>query len=142
MSALNKYRGSCRCHAVQIELALPKSIDTYVPRACDCDFCTSRKIAYISDPSGLLRVRSKKALLAAKQGSNQAAFLVCPDCSDVVVASYSDGGTAIASLNVNLLEKRAELSQPQAVSPKALSGEEKVDRWKQIWMPLNIESTD
>ncbi len=138
MPASHHYSGSCSCNSVQIEIVLPELILDYTPRACDCDFCTSRSIEYISDPKGALSIRSQLPLLTRQQGSNQAVFLTCSKCHDVIAASYQENNAILASLNANLLERRSELRPSLSVSPKKMDGKDKVSRWKTIWMPLRI----
>jgi len=45
-------------------------IQSYVPRACDCDFRFERKIAYLSDPESRLIINSKSKLKKYQQGSD------------------------------------------------------------------------
>ncbi len=70
----NFYTGGCSCGAVQVELELPKALETYAPRQCDCDFCEEHDGAYISDPDGRLVVRCGKPIREEKQGSNTASM--------------------------------------------------------------------
>ena len=44
--------GQCNCGQTKIKLSLSNKLNKYSPRACDCDFCISRKISYLSHPEG------------------------------------------------------------------------------------------
>ena len=97
-----------------------------------------RHISYLSDPGGKLVVSSKCKLDVQKQGSDQAEFLTCPMCHDVITASIPYGDKRIGALNTNLLDEYHKLKSPTVVSPKALSAEDKLARWQTVWTPVFI----
>ena len=133
-------RGECSCGAVQIYLTMPEPIEHYSSRACDCDFCTIRHIEYISHPDGEVVLKSDSPLAVQMQGSNQAEFLACASCEDVITASYP-GKQRIGSLNATLLVDYDRLNGSDVVSPKLLDASDKLARWQTLWMPIHTWST-
>lgn len=130
---MNEYSGKCVCGSVKVKISLPKQLNHYVPRACDCDFCVSQGVAYLSDPDGKLEIESNKPLATQQQGSMQAKFLTCSKCDTVIAVSIESNNKLIGALNSNLLSGIEFLQQPVAVSPKLLSANEKVNRWQACW---------
>ena len=53
----------------------------------------------------------------------------------MVAVLYRTDDRVIGAVNVNAIEGRTSFASEQPVSPKALSGEEKVARWQDIWFP-------
>jgi hypothetical protein len=125
--------GGCHCGNVVLELELAEAPATYVPRACDCDFCTAHGAAYISDPRGSLavKIRSRGELGTYRQGSGAAEFLVCRTCGVLLAASYVDAGRRYASVNSKAV--RATFGTATPVSPKTLAAPDKIERWKRLW---------
>lgn len=129
--------GGCHCGNVQVKLELTRQPAAYHPRACDCDFCRKHAAAYLSDPRGTLaiRVRDASNMGAYRQGNSLAECLVCRNCGVMVGVIYRRGGPVIGAVNVKAIEGGANFAAEQPVSPKALSGEEKIARWQDIWFP-------
>lgn len=134
-----QYNGSCSCQSVKISIELSKSIDCYKFRACDCDFCVPRGIEYLSDPKGKLFIENDSPLKIVKQDSNNADFLLCEKCHDVIAASYQSDNTRSAALNAKLLDNYNALQGSDITSPKNLSAEEKINRWKSLWLCVSIK---
>ena len=130
------YWGHCQCAAVTFAFVTELAAEQLVPRACDCDFCRQRQISYMSDPTGEARINSRCKLTSLKQGSNQAEFLACADCRDVIAAT--EPNSKLCAINATLLVKSADFPSAQTVSPKALNAQQKYRRWQQIWMPYTI----
>lgn len=135
------YLGGCRCGDVSIELALPEILSNCVPRACDCNFCTTREICYLSDPQGQLVVSYLSPLKTLKQGSNQASFKLCSKCEDLICVVYRFEGSLKGAVNVSLLDKQSLLPQAQIVSPKELSPQQKLARWNKVWLSVVLEES-
>lgn len=136
--------GGCHCGALHVAFETALDIASIVPRACDCSFCTRHAAAYVSDPRGKLSITAATAgdALVYRQGSNNAAFLVCGHCGVLVaVVSGSDAGT-FGAVNVRCLEATG-FAQPVAASPQRLDAAEKLARWSTLWVPdvtlVNIE---
>ncbi|MCW8877048.1 MAG: hypothetical protein OQK04_19860 [Kangiellaceae bacterium] len=135
---MQSYSGSCRCGENEFELQLPKALREYIPRRCDCDFCTKRNIEYISDPNGLL-ILSKSSLAKFKQqGSNQARFLECNKCEQVFAVIYNQNPNFFGAANYACLRSVESPHSSQTVSPKLLGAEDKASRWQELWCPIKI----
>ena len=128
--------GQCQCGKLRLtfETALPN--EQLIPRACDCDFCRQRGAAYVSDPLGRLVIEAdaQASLQTVRQGSETADFIQCRHCGDVVAVVFDDGSTRYGTLNANCLAVRTLLPAAQSASPKLLSVEEKMQRWKKLWV--------
>lgn len=132
------HQGQCSCGTASFTVSLPVDLPQLSPRACDCHFCASRKIAWLSHPKGKLAITSHKTLLRSQQGSEQADFLTCPTCHDVIAASITFQNQMLAAVNATLLLEKQRLAATAVVSPKTLSPDEKIQRWQQVWMPSTV----
>jgi hypothetical protein len=92
----------------------------------------------MSDPDGMLQITSAQALLTVKQGSNQASFLECPCCHDVLCTSYDFGNNLKGAVNTNLLDDTLVIGKSEISSPKHLSAQQKISRWNKLWMKTSI----
>ena len=136
--------GGCHCGALRVAFETALEIAELSPRACDCSFCTRHAAAYVSDPCGKLSITAMAAgdALVYRQGSNNAAFLVCGHCGILVaVVSRNDAGT-FGAVNVRCLDF-AGFGDSVATSPQRLDAGEKIARWSTLWVPdvnlANIE---
>ena len=83
---MNRHAGGCHCGALRFEFSTGQALAAFVPRACDCDFCTRHRAAWVSDPAGSLRIDADGARLRRyRQGSGQADFLLCAECGVLAV---------------------------------------------------------
>ncbi len=135
---MQNYVASCRCGNAQMKLTLPKDIEFYTPRQCDCEYCQQHQAAYLSDADGSLQISCSQPLIEAHQGSNQASFHHCPKCQQLVAvtALFADG--LKGTVNSQLFAKHYPLQQPLLVSPQQLSAEQKRQRWQQLWLPTEF----
>lgn len=133
-----KYLGQCICGSTSINFSLPININSILPRACDCDFCKSRNIAYLSHPNGVITIESANQLSIQKQGSNQAEFLTCQTCQDVIAVSIKFADKHLGALNCKILDTYTTLPAAEIVSPKLLQPNEKLARWKALWSKVRI----
>lgn len=136
-----EYQGKCRCGNVTFTITLPRSLNNYAPRACDCDFCSSVGLAYLSDPAGTLEVHCPAPLKRTTQGSGQAVFLSCSDCGVVVTVAYPFAAGLKGNVNAALINERALLQEHVTVSPKLLRPAEKIKRWDEIWCPISLHES-
>jgi hypothetical protein len=134
--------GSCLCGAVTVEIQLPQPASAYAPRRCDCDFCTSRNLQYLSDAKGQLQIYSPKLLQRLRQGSEQAEFLACSQCQTIVAVCYREAEICVGAVNASLLQPRSEFAEAVTVQPRLLAADTKTERWKQLWTPLVVEEGD
>jgi hypothetical protein len=128
-------QGGCYCGNVLLDLELTHELAYYSPRACDCGFCRKHSAAYLSDPQGSLRIRVDDLSYCGmyRQGTELAEMLLCTRCGVLVGALYRADGRTYATVNVRALEGSRQFGSEQPVSPKQLSAEEKVARWKSLW---------
>jgi hypothetical protein len=91
----------------------------------------------VSDPLGSLhiQVRNELEVNRFRQGSNTADMLLCGRCGVLVGAFYRESHRLFGTLNVKALDSRLSFGAEQAVSPKLLSPDQKVQRWRDIWVP-------
>lgn len=131
------HAGGCHCGALRWTLDTLHSLDEFAPRACDCDFCTRHRAAWVSDSQGILRIRAKPSELQRyRQGSGQAEFLVCRTCGVLVavIAATADGQLR-GAVNRNAFDRREEFPASVVVSPQRLEPDAKLARWSQLWTP-------
>lgn len=140
---MHKLEGSCHCGNIKIEVALIHAPNEYIPRACDCEFCRKHGASYISDPDGslVIKVRDERLLKKYRQGSGTAEMLICTNCGVLVGGAYRAEGRVFAAINTKIIDGSTTFGESQSVSPKALSSEEKIVRWKKLWFSnVNITS--
>ncbi|MBV8465994.1 MAG: hypothetical protein JO218_08620 [Burkholderiales bacterium] len=127
--------GACHCGNLRFELDLTQAPTAYRPRLCDCDFCRKHGAGYLADPGGALRiaVKDEGQLRRYRQGADIADCLVCGNCGVLVAITYEDSGTLYGVVNVRALEGDVAMGEGQPVSPKTLSADDKVTRWKKLW---------
>ena len=140
---MHKASGGCHCGNIRVELELTRAPNTYIPRACDCDFCRKHGAAYVSDARGSVLIRIKDPGNSGKyrQGSGQAEFLLCRSCGVLVGVLHSVASRLYATINVNATDVRADFGTEQTASPKNLSANEKTQRWQEIWF-ANVKLPD
>jgi len=127
--------GGCYCGNIKLDLQLANAPASYQPRACDCGFCRKHGAAYISDAQGTLRIRinDQRRSGTYRQGSELAEMLLCTHCGVLIGALYRAEGRIYATVNVRVIEGAERFGGEQAVSPKQLSADAKVSRWKDLW---------
>lgn len=135
--------GGCYCGNIRLTVSFSRDLSAYTPRACDCDFCRKHGAAYVSDPAGSLciRVTDERELSRFRQGSNTAEMLLCRTCGVLVGALYPEAGELFGTVNAQSLESRTIFGPQQSVSPKSLSADRKVQRWREIWFPKVVLQT-
>lgn len=132
---MHHIKGGCHCKNIRLEASLTQPLDSYSPRTCDCDFCRKHNASYVSDPNGSLRyhVKHPNSLGKYRQGSETADFLFCRDCGVLVGVLYQEQERLYAALNSLAVDEEAMFGAKSSVSPKTLSKEEKISRWKSVW---------
>jgi hypothetical protein len=124
---------------------LTREPGAYNPRACDCTFCRKHGASYVSDAKGSLAIRIADQHHVGKyrQDGGLAEFLLCRTCGVLVGVLYSHDGRLYGAINTNVTDARESFGAEQTVSPKKLSGNEKVQRWQELWFPnvnlINVE---
>lgn len=125
--------GGCHCGNVRLSVTLSGTPETYSPRACDCDFCCKHRASYLSDPHGSLQfsVRDEHKLGRYQQTPGGAAtFLHCVQCGVLVGVVHESFG----AVNSAVVED-VTFGPAVVVSPKHLTPEERLQRWKSVWFP-------
>jgi len=136
------HHGGCHCGALRWEFVSRKAVSSLSPRACDCDFCTRHRAAWVSDPEGNLGIRGDRATLQCfRQGSEQAEFLLCRNCGVLVaVIDRCNQGRMIGAVNRNAFDARDEFVDETIVSPRLLAADAKRARWSQLWTPTELSA--
>ena len=131
----HRYTGSCHCGNITLEIELTKPPGAYHPRACDCNFCRRHAAAYVSDPRGRLAIRVEREpdLGRYRQGNELADLVFCRTCGILVGVIWSDKRRLYGAVNARALPDLAGLGPDTPVSPKTLSAQAKIERWKSLW---------
>jgi len=138
---VNRHAGGCHCGALRFEFSTAQPLADFVPRACDCDFCTRHRAGWVSDAAGALRIEADDARLRRyRQGSGQADFLLCSGCGVLVaVVARTGDGRLLGAANRNAFEGREAFVAETPVSPQQLDPATKLARWTQLWTPVELE---
>jgi hypothetical protein len=130
-------RGGCHCGGVRVEFTTVRDVADINPRACDCSFCQKHGAAYISDPSGALRIVAAKpnTLHSYRQGSEAACFRLCGQCGVLVAVTFEHEGGTYGAVNAGCLDEPGILGARVPASPQWLNPQERVSRWLQVWVP-------
>lgn len=128
--------GSCHCGAVEVEFATAKDLAGFHPRACDCTFCRRHGATWLSDAEGRLRISEQATgmLRDYRQGSETAQFLLCARCGVCVAVIFEEGARSFAAVNANCLGSGSDFGVAVPASPQMLSADEKIARWKSLWI--------
>lgn len=126
----------CQCGKSKVTITLLKPLNEYQPRACNCSYCVTKNLMYLSEPEGEITVRSA-ALSFEQQGDKLTSFLLCRHCNDVIAVVYCDKSRQLGAVNATLFTQPAA-GTPVEVSPGKLTAMEKVERWKRVWSPLRL----
>ncbi|GBL03707.1 hypothetical protein [Glaciecola sp. KUL10] len=94
------YSTSCSCGKVKVVTKFPSPIEEYQARECDCDFCTLRGLAYLSDVYGTIYFSPKDTMNQLKQSSGQATFWECDNCHDVVAVTTEKNGEVRSAIGL------------------------------------------
>jgi hypothetical protein len=134
-----KYLGQCSCGKNEVVVEAVVDFERLVPRSCDCESCRSLSLpaAMVSDPSlNIFIVKAGDDLQARKNGSEQASFLHCKSCGELLAVGANVKGKYQGAVNAFLF-KNINFSEAILVRPRLLSPAEKLQRWKEIWGNLH-----
>ncbi|MES0870176.1 aldehyde-activating protein [Pseudovibrio sp. SCP19] len=131
--------GQCSCGGTHVQLKLQKPLSEYAPRRCSCDYCTQHDGIYLSHPKGELLIEASQPLTEEKQGSRQATILFCPACNDMIAVTCQINDQLKGAVRAPLLKDYPVLPPAQPVSPASLSPEERLNRWDQVWMSVDLK---
>ena len=140
---MHRVSGGCHCGNIRVDADLPRTPDTYRPRACDCEFCLKHGASYISDAQGSMsiRIKDERKCVKYRQGSKAAQCLLCSNCGVLVAILHESDDRLYGTLNVKSIDGGAKFLPIQSVSPKKLSDRERVRRWHDIWF-ANVSVTN
>ena len=129
-------QGGCHCGAISLAFSTALVPADTAPRACDCSFCRAHGAAWVSDANAQLIIHAHRPerLRRYRQGSLAAQFLLCGGCGVLVAVVFEDGERTYAAVNTGCLEERAAFAPTASASPQRLSPEEKLARWRQLWI--------
>jgi hypothetical protein len=117
-SACKTLSGSCHCGRIVVEFMTALDLESFVPRACGCSFCHKHAAHYLSDPKGLITLRT--AGLAEdiyRLGFEITDFHVCGVCGVLVAATWSDGtDSAFGVVNLRALNRASAFGTPSAAA--------------------------
>ena len=138
---MNVHPGGCHCGALRFQFSTAQRLPAFAPRACDCDYCTRHRAAWVSDAAGSLRIEAAGARLRRyRQGSGQAEFLLCAECGVLVaVVARTDDGRLLGAANRNAFDGREAFAGGTTVSPRQLGPGAKLARWSQLWTPAFLD---
>ena len=118
------YSGRCHCGLIEFKINLPKPLESYHPRRCDCDFCVQHKILFLSDPNGYFEINKNHLTNFLVQGDQNARFAQCKKCQAIIAAYYISSDRLYSTdsnfrgvINSQLLVDKAILLAPVDVSP-------------------------
>lgn len=135
---MKRYDGHCSCGRIQFTVRLPRPIEQYRLRQCDCNYCSQKQLKYLSDPQGAISVCDQSQFDIEHQGSGQASFYLCPTCNDMILCAGNFPSGTKGAVNACLIETVQENHQTETVSPAQLSAVAKRKRWENVWSPINF----
>lgn len=133
--------GHCDCNNISIRW---HCIDhSLVPRACQCDYCSSHRAAYVSKSASRVEINIQQPQYhrSIQHGSHSAVFHECSHCRQVVFVTADIDGVLYGALNARLLDNKISYTSPVATDFSEHSGEQKRQRWSKNWCyPVIIET--
>ena len=130
-----KYLGQCSCGKNEIVVDTTIDFEKLMPRSCDCNSCQSLSLqaAMVSDPAlNIAIIKEDDGLQVRKNGSEQASFLHCKSCDQLLVVGANIEGRCRGAVNAFLF-KSINFSKAIPIRPRLLSQVEKIKRWNEIW---------
>ena len=120
-----RIHGGCDCNNIEIFWYIYGQ--TLVPRACQCEYCSSRSAAYVSRPDTGFEatIHSSESHRPIQHGSNSAIFHECSTCEQVVFVTAEVDGELYGALNANQFNDQSVVTAPVKLNFSSQSGEEK-----------------
>ena len=138
-----KHTGGCHCGNLRIEFESAIDPAEIEVRACQCGFCRKHAARAVADPLGKLTVRvgDEARLNRYTFGYRTAEYLICRDCrvyvAAVTIGEESPRGIAM----VNAMDHRQLFARPpMSVTFDAETRTERVERRRDRWMPVSVET--
>lgn len=108
---------------------------------CTCDFCTEHGGVYFSHPQSSATLMSAQPCREQMQGTNTATMLFCATCDDFLGVTCRIDGKLLGAVCIHLFESLGHLRADTRVDVTGRSAEQRVDRWKSVWMPFEISTS-
>jgi hypothetical protein len=131
------FPGQCHCGNISVIFQSDKDTKDFVPRICECTFCTKHGARWISDPAGTVIVTIKDDTRVSKYafGHETAEFITCSRCGVTLLAVSEIEGNRHAVLNVNVLDDQGSFTGTEsAFDYDAESELSRLDRRKKNWI--------
>jgi hypothetical protein len=138
---VNRHAGSCHCGNVTVVFETAVRPAEVAVRECQCSFCRKHGSRSVTDPSGALTVAARdwSEVSRYRFGLKTADFLVCRRCGVYAAAVMPDGSKTYGALNLNLLDERAQFTEPPAaVSYDAETVDQRIERRRVRWTPTSV----
>jgi hypothetical protein len=135
------YAGRCHCGNIEVRFEPSRPAGALQLRECSCTFCRRHGATSVTDPAGKLQItlRDPAEVSRYQFALRLAEFLVCRNCGVYVAAVSTIDGAQYATLNANVLDARAELTQaPQRVVLDGETAEQRIARRRRAWTPARV----
>ena len=133
--------GSCECNNIKV---IWHTIDhSLVPRACQCEYCSSKDAAYVTKSGTKFEaiIQNENLHKQVQHGSRSAVFHECANCGQVIFVTSEIDGELYGALNARHLTNKFGFAEPVELNYSYQSLEQKRDRWRQNWChPVLITS--
>lgn len=123
--------GGCECNNIRVTW---HCIDySVVPRACQCDYCLSKAVAYVSKSATRfdILVYKEQYYRQVQQYSDSATFHQCTHCDQVICVTLNIDGELYGALNANHLINKFGFSAAAKANFSAQTAEQKRQHWRQ-----------
>ena len=134
---MQDFPGQCHCGNISVVFQSDKDAKDFVPRICECTFCTKHSARWISDSAGKIDVTIKDASQVSRYafGHKTAEFITCSTCGVTLLAVSKIEGNYHAVLNVNVLDDQGSFTGTEsAFDYDAESELSRLDRRKKNWI--------
>ena len=143
MIEVARFAGRCHCGNLEVVFETGTPARDLVIRSCACSFCRRHGARCVSDPAGAARilVRDPALLIRYRFGLRTAEFLVCGRCGVYVGAVMTEGGAAVATINVNSFDPPHPFER--AGVPMRYEGESEAERRARRaagWTPVAFDA--
>lgn len=131
-ASVHHYSGACHCGAVSYRFSTARRLSDFVPRACDCDFCSAHAANYISDPHGSLTLQLRNRVHFYQQGSNTSDFVICANCGVLTCVLCTIDEHLYAVINARSID--GETAPAQTASLDNQATEQRLLRRQKTWI--------
>ena len=134
-------RGGCKCNNIEV---IWHTVDrSLIPRKCQCDYCSSKSVSYVSKSGTRVEIdiREEKLHHIHHQGTMSADFHECRNCGELVFVTAEIEGELYVALNACCINNSFGFSAPVSMKLHDQTVNEKKLRWRQNWChPVTITS--